>query len=652
MGVFDTYDKQKGAAPPSTSAPQPTAPQPGGGSVFSNYPGSGTTAPASTVVAPATSTSGGQSAQPGWTDYLLQHLAGPLWDPNAKKTLGTTALWDKPADVSWGDYAQAHLQPLDDTVRSAANAFGGDRFAAMMDRLTGTGPKLSELVTQSATGQPTDMLSIERARSAAAAQRDPSATAAGDVLGGAMIGGPIGEAAQGLRAAPYISKLPGWLASRVAGGTVGAGSSALGAYGRGDDITMPTLVGGAIGAVIGAPSGTPGPLARSVEEARNAESSAYFPTHSIKFPMNQISDAYHDAQGALTKDQEAGLSPGFRSTLAQHIEENEKTATTSASEIDGFQRGLNEAAKTKADGVLANSISENLDNVLQNVKPVIGNPTSTTVPSGTVRVYHGAGTGTSPSEYGDSGAWVSSSPTYAKNWGSGNKTVYYTDVPTNELPSGVAEQHELNGVIPNFQLSPRQTAGLKAFTRPGDPDPNFATGEAADLLAKAKLAASRRMNAQGIAEARRVGGLPGESVGETGSGWARGELKTNPQFYTDPDVNAAMRSVAGAGSWLPPSYLFKHALAYPVAGALIGGGHRLATGGDNPWWKAGQEALEYGGAGIAAGYGIPAVRSGLVSRAMTQAAPTLTAGAPFPPPSFLDEIRRLMYGRLAAGFQR
>ena len=58
---------------------------------------------------------------------------------------------------------------------------------------------------------------------------------------------------------------------------------------------------------------------------------------------------------------------------------------------------------------------------------------------------------------------------------------------------------------------------VKPVTPSGDPDPNFATGEAADLLAKAKLAASQRMNAERIAEARRVGGIPGESLGETGS---------------------------------------------------------------------------------------------------------------------------------------
>ena len=57
-----------------------------------------------------------------------------------------------------------------------------------------------------------------------------------------------------------------------------------------------------------------------------------------------------------------------------------------------------------------------------------------------------------------------------------------------------------------------------------------------------------------------------------------------------------------------------------------------------------------GGAGIAAGYGLPAVRSGLVSRALTNAAPTLTAGASFPPPSTLrDWVRSIIYGQGAAG---
>ena len=182
----------KYTSPGGVAAPQPPTPTtpvaPGPAPAASADPWAKYTGTAPAAAATSTAPSG-QSTQPTWTDYLLQHLAaGSPWDPNAPaKTLATTPFWNKPADASWGDYAAAHLQPLDDTVRAAANTFGGDRFAAMMDRLTGTGPTSTELVNRVATGQPTDMLSIERARSAAAAQRDPSMTAAGNVLGGTML---------------------------------------------------------------------------------------------------------------------------------------------------------------------------------------------------------------------------------------------------------------------------------------------------------------------------------------------------------------------------------------------------------------------------------------------------------------------------------
>ena len=93
---------------------------------------------------------------------------------------------------------------------------------------------------------------------------------------------------------------------------------------------------------------------------------------------------------------------------------------------------------------------------------------------GTVRVYHGASPETHPLEYGDSGAWVSSSPTYARDFGSGNKNVFYTDVPVSELPPAAGDEYETNGIVPNFQLSPKQTAGLKPYpvTPPGAAPPS------------------------------------------------------------------------------------------------------------------------------------------------------------------------------------
>src|SRR4029077_1731920 len=106
----------------------------------------------------------GQSAQPGWTDYLLQHLAGPPLDPNApNNALGQTAFWIKPADVSWGDYAQAHLQPLEDIGRSAVNTFGiGDSLLAsqkaVYNDLIGNAQNpntIANVVSKEVTGQNT-----------------------------------------------------------------------------------------------------------------------------------------------------------------------------------------------------------------------------------------------------------------------------------------------------------------------------------------------------------------------------------------------------------------------------------------------------------------------------------------------------------------
>ena len=202
---------------------------------------------------------GGQSAQPSqtWTDYLLQHLVGDpsSWNPNApNKPLGQTAFWNKPSDVSWGDYAAAHLQPLDDTVRAAANTFGGDRFAAMMSNLTGVGG---------------GDLAAQKAQSEARAKADPSATAQGNVVGALMPGGVLGEAAQGGRAIGEAAGLPWWLASPLAGGTVGGGATAGGESLRGEplspwDIALGTVAGGVVGALRGRQCCQPAPRRKAI----------------------------------------------------------------------------------------------------------------------------------------------------------------------------------------------------------------------------------------------------------------------------------------------------------------------------------------------------------------------------------------------------
>ena len=308
-------------------------------------------APAKTSAPAAPS---GQSAQPGWTDYLMQHLAGDTsLNPNApNKPLAQTAFWNKPADVSWGDYAQAHLQPLDDTVRAAANTFGGDRFAGMMSNLTGVGG---------------GDLAAQRAQSAAAAQRDPSATAQGNVLGAVMPGGVLGEAAQGGRAIGEAAGLPWWLASPLAGGTVGGGATAGGEALRGEplsprDIAIGTVAGG----IVGAPApGRGGALAAPVSEdaLRASAKTEYAPLDEYVFHgPSQIKPALDSVTNTMTQAEQDLAA----STMAK-VNKLAKTNLATGSDIQSYQKTFGELSKSpvKADREYAPQFKKALETVMQ-----------------------------------------------------------------------------------------------------------------------------------------------------------------------------------------------------------------------------------------------------------------------------------------------
>jgi hypothetical protein len=161
-----------------------------------------------------------------------------------------------------------------------------------------------------------------------------------------------------------------------------------------------------------------------------------------------------------------------------------------------------------------------------------------------------------------------------------------------------------------------------------------------------------------LEEWRRQASLPTSGgIGEVAPAGAYSELKSNPQFYSDPDVNAAMRGVAGAGAMIPGGWLIKHAVAYPAIGAALG----AASGGvagfagagkdESPWARAGEEALLFGGGGLAAGFGAKAGRNILTDRALRAAGPTLTGGASYAPPptAMRDIVRWLVNSQGAAG---
>lgn len=211
---------------------------------------------------------------------------------------------------------------------------------------------------------------------------------------------------------------------------------------------------------------------------------------------------------------------------------------------------------------------------------------------------------------------------------------------------GGASADTLDGFARNLQTAAKSSgdgvlankieANIRGVMDNATPVTNHPVGLAGELQDQANTATSQAKNAEMLEEAQRVGGLPGGGgQGASIPAAAQNALKNDPQFFKG-DNEAAMRSLAGAGQFIPSSWLLKHAVGYPIAGALAGGifgaGHGYATGGADPWAQAGKEALEYGGTGFGVAAGAPLVKNYLVRKALSTAAPTLTAGAPYGPP--------------------
>ena len=235
--------------------------------------------------------SGGK--QPAWMNAPLvnaQTDSGATSAPSGGGIFSRTPAADQPASFSQpddmapldprtataGDYlVRAHQlagglgqigQAGLDYGRTAANTLGiGDSLLAsqkaVWNDITGNAQNpntIANVVRKEATGQSnandylSNLAAAKADTAAASARLGPAGTFAANMTGG----GPLGDVAQSLRAAPVLSKLPGWLASRIAGGTVGGVSTAAGEAGRNEnlsplDIGIGTLTGG----VVGAPGG-------------------------------------------------------------------------------------------------------------------------------------------------------------------------------------------------------------------------------------------------------------------------------------------------------------------------------------------------------------------------------------------------------------
>ena len=520
-----------------------------------------------------------QSGQPGWQSQsapLDQPLAttAPAVPAASSVNMPAALTYDRiDPNASLGSKALSYLHNFavggNLSTRAADDYLTrgyGDVLQAKAENAL-SGPTVGGLVKQQILGQ-----SPEDAR---LAQLRGQTQAAHSAMGymDPVIGVGVNMVGPGMKAPAAVadlaraatgSKLAGWGAGALASGGVSAADAALGTLGHGgslEDAKTSAEWGGGIGTLLGMLGvGSAGTKVapKSVAEAAQDTASAYAPMKRVAFGENDLAPAYTNAQNGLTAAQTDDLTEAFRpgGKIDSQLNLISKNGAASADEIDGFQRNLQNAARSGADKVLATRISENLRNVLESASPITGHP----------------------------------------------------------------------------------------------------IGHAADLQDIAKPAAAQLANANMIAEARRVGNLPGGGgVGETVPDAARSALKDNPQFYQG-DADTAMRGLAGAGGWVPGGTLVKHAIVYPTVGAALGAlgggasGYAGAGKGEDPWVRAGERALEWGTGGLAAGYGLPKLKNFLANKALVASAPTLTAGAPYMPQAPGNQLLQAILHSRGAGY--
>jgi hypothetical protein len=212
--------------------------------------------------------------------------------------LGTTALWNKPANASWGDYMLAHLagavKPLSGVADPRQNVNEALAFGSGL------------------TGGAQNLIPDVKTRTAQAFQElDPQTAFA--LSGAGYLAGPgkLGIASKvGEAVAPTIG---GWAAPAVGGAAEGALSSGAGTAFQGGsaaDITRNALFGGGAGLVAGGVLGRPGAPDVTPPEVGRPQSSAgpatgmyaqkvaaYSPLDSIAFDNH--GQALNQAQAAV-----------------------------------------------------------------------------------------------------------------------------------------------------------------------------------------------------------------------------------------------------------------------------------------------------------------------------------------------------------------
>ena len=316
---------------------------------------------------------GGQSnsgATPAWMNAPL--VNAPAQTSSAPQDLGTTALWNKPADTSWGDYLLAHLaKPF-----QGANQAAQDYSRTAVDAATfGLGDRLQSKLT----GNP---LEQERADTNAAYGR---LGAMAPIVSGAMYGmgpGELGMASKlGGAVAPAIGR---WAGGVVGSGAEGALAGGAGALGHDENVGTGALGGlgvGMAGGVLGGVVGRGGtlPPAASAADLKTEAQKAYAPLSNILYDATKEVHPSLDvtnAQNALRdwsgyKWNDAAKTRGEINTLLDKPQLSANDIQQSQSYLKGIAKNPNSDPN---DALYAGHYVGQLQDVLENGIPQTGVP--------------------------------------------------------------------------------------------------------------------------------------------------------------------------------------------------------------------------------------------------------------------------------------
>lgn len=514
--------------------------------------------------------------------------------------LGATAIWNKPADVGWGDYMLAHLakpgQQLDDLVRGATNTFGlGDRFAAGMNWLTGVGG---------------GDLAQQRATSAVRAKADPlygvgqiagygplAETGIAARLGGGVMGTAGELATGGALAGAGNSNAKTWTGmgeDALAGGVAGGlGGAALGAAGKYVVNPIVNAVANKFGRVTGALS-TPADITASTKQAKE---DAYDALKDVPVDMTDAAAAARDAVEA--HDPGNSLRPVAGRTMAVLNRIDKSVQSSADQELTG---------QDAMDYLVGQRASMSPDDY----RAAMLDLTKT-------------GKITTPGESPPISAYD------VRTWLDQLRDIQGPNAGAENELAPIVEQH-LNDVIDN--------AGARGM---------FDSAAAANKTFK-----NAQFLQQGRENLKYLGQSPaGEAarIAQTYYGKGAADLEAG---HPTPDAAAykALSNITLAGGGIPSAYSLMHSL-YPATeaagaglGAMVGG-----PGGALAGEMAG--GLAGGAAKTAMSSGLSKMQSAATRGAMDRAYPALTGGQSvrFPPIDLTSPaVRALLFGQAARYF--